>query len=224
MCSRVSWIRTAIFRWWRRMGIANKLQFARDRLMESFFWAVGMVFEPEYSNCRKGLTKVAALITTLDDIYDIYGSLDELEQFTDAVERWDINMMNNLPDYMKLFFLALYNTTNEMTYDCLKEQGENILPYLRKAIYILALQNTNPDTYISIQWAVLCKVFLQEAKWFSTKFTPTFEEYLDNGWRSASGLVLLVHAYFLMSKNITKEALEGLEKEHDFLRCPNIIF
>eukprot|EP00261_Vitis_vinifera_P037647 XP_019078890.1 PREDICTED: isoprene synthase, chloroplastic-like [Vitis vinifera] len=193
-------------RWWRRMGIANKLQFARDRLMESFFWAVGMVFEPEYSNCRKGLTKVAALITTLDDIYDIYGSLDELEQFTDAVERWDINMMNNLPDYMKLFFLALYNTTNEMTYDCLKEQGENILPYLRKA------------------WAVLCKVFLQEAKWFSTKFTPTFEEYLDNGWRSASGLVLLVHAYFLMSKNITKEALEGLEKEHDFLRCPNIIF
>lgn len=70
------------------MGIANKLQFARDRLMESFFWAVGMVFEPEYSNCRKGLTKVAALITTLDDIYDIYGSLDELEQFTDAVERF----------------------------------------------------------------------------------------------------------------------------------------
>ncbi|RVW26800.1 Isoprene synthase, chloroplastic [Vitis vinifera] len=193
-------------RWWRRMGIANKLQFARDRLMESFFWAVGMVFEPEYSNCRKGLTKVAALITTLDDIYDIYGSLDELEQFTDAVERWDINMMNNLPDYMKLFFLALYNTTNEMAYDCLKEQGENILPYLRKA------------------WAVLCKVFLQEAKWFSTKCTPTFEEYLDNGWRSASGLVLLVHACFLMSKNITKEALEGLEKEHDFLRCPNIIF
>lgn len=193
-------------RWRRRMGIANKLQFARDRLMESFFWAVGMVFEPEYSNCRKGLTKVAALITTLDDIYDIYGSLDELEQFTDAVERWDINMMNNLPDYMKLFFLALYNTTNEMAYDCLKEQGENILPYLRKA------------------WAVLCKVFLQEAKWFNTKCTPSFEEYLDNGWRSASGLVLLVHAYFLMSKNITKEALEGLEKEHDFLRCPNIIF
>uniref|UniRef100_A0A2N9IXM4 Terpene synthase N-terminal domain-containing protein n=1 Tax=Fagus sylvatica TaxID=28930 RepID=A0A2N9IXM4_FAGSY len=120
-------------RWWKSMGLANKLSFARDRLMECFFWAVGMVYEPQFSHLRKGLTKVTALITTIDDVYDVYGTLDELVLFTDAVERWDINAIKTLPDEMKLCFLALYNTVNEMVFDTLKENGENILPYLTKA-------------------------------------------------------------------------------------------
>lgn len=194
-----------MFKWWKDMGLANKLDFARDRLMECFFSAVGMAFKPEFSKCRKGLTKVAAFISSIDDVYDVYGSLDELELFTDAVTRWDINMVNNLPDYMKLCFLALYNTVNEMAYHTLKEQGHNILPYLTKA------------------WADLCKVFLVEAKWAHKEYIPTFEEYLENGWRSASGVAILIHAYFLMSKNITKEALECLENDHELLRWPSTI-
>ena len=79
------------FRWWRDIGLANKLSFARDRLMECFFWAVGIVSEPEYSNCRKGLTKVAALVTLFDDVHDVYGTLDELKLLTDAVQRFVLN-------------------------------------------------------------------------------------------------------------------------------------
>ena len=55
--------------------------------MECFFWTVGMVFEPQHSGVRKGLTKVTSLITVIDDVYDVYGTWDELEQFTSAVER-----------------------------------------------------------------------------------------------------------------------------------------
>lgn len=69
------------------MGLANKLNFARDRVMESFFWSVGMVFEPEFSTCRVGLAKVVMLITVLDDIFDVYGSQEELQQFTEAIEK-----------------------------------------------------------------------------------------------------------------------------------------
>ncbi|KAJ0052960.1 hypothetical protein Pint_02106 [Pistacia integerrima] len=75
-------------RWWKEIDLANKLDFARDRLMECFFWTVGMVPDPQFSNCRKGLTKVTTFITIIDDIYDVYGSLDELELFTDVLERF----------------------------------------------------------------------------------------------------------------------------------------
>ena len=75
-------------RWWKGIGLASKLSFARDRLMESFFWSLAMVPEPKFTNCRKQLTKVVALITVLDDVYDVYGTQDELELFTDAVERF----------------------------------------------------------------------------------------------------------------------------------------
>ena len=70
------------------MGLSSKLSFSRDRLMECFFWAVGIVSEPQHSELRKALTKVACFVTTIDDVYDVYGTLDELELFTAAVERF----------------------------------------------------------------------------------------------------------------------------------------
>ena len=49
--------------------------------------------------------------------------------------RWDVNAINDLPDYMELCFLTdLYNTINEIAYENLKEKGANILPYLTKAV------------------------------------------------------------------------------------------
>ncbi|XP_056171193.1 probable terpene synthase 12 isoform X2 [Syzygium oleosum] len=192
-------------RWWNNVGLANKLNFARDRLTECFFLAVAVADEPPLSNCRKGLTKVNTLIVILDDVYDIYGTLDELELFTDAVRRWDIKAVEDLPDYMKLCFLALYNNVNEMAYDTLKETGKNAIPYLTKA------------------WYDLCKAFLQEAKWSNNKITPRVEEYLNNGWISSSGHVILTHAYFLSSPSMRKEELESLEHHHDLLRLPSTI-
>ncbi|GLT66406.1 hypothetical protein SLA2020_387710 [Shorea laevis] len=171
-------------RWWKEMGLANNLSFTRDRLMECFFWTVGMAFEPQLSNLRKGLTKVAALVTTIDDVYDVYGTLDELELFTDAVERWDINAVKNLPHYMKLCFLALFNTINEMVYDTLKEKGENILPYLTKA------------------WADLCKHSYKKQSGYTTKiFQPsrtilTMHGYPFRGDSPCSFLFFLESKYF----------------------------
>ncbi|XP_019453759.1 PREDICTED: tricyclene synthase EBOS, chloroplastic-like isoform X2 [Lupinus angustifolius] len=119
--------------WWKEMGLVPKISFSRDRLMECFFWTVGMVFEPQFSHVRKGLTKVTSLITIIDDVYDVYGTLDELELFSAAVESWNIKSIQLLPDYMKICFLALYNTINELAYDTLKDKGQFILPYLTKA-------------------------------------------------------------------------------------------
>ena len=63
------------------------MPFARDRIVENFLWAVGTNFEPEFGYCRRMVTRLAALITVIDDVYDVYGTLHELELFGDAIEK-----------------------------------------------------------------------------------------------------------------------------------------
>uniref|UniRef100_A0A6N2KRP2 Terpene synthase metal-binding domain-containing protein n=1 Tax=Salix viminalis TaxID=40686 RepID=A0A6N2KRP2_SALVM len=181
-------------RWWKSTRLGEKLDFARDRLMENFFWTVGVIFEPQFSNCRRMLAKVNSLLTTIDDVYDVYGTLDELELFTDAIVRWDLNFMDQLPHYMKLCFLSSYNSVNEMAYDILKDQGVDILPYLKKA-----------------------------AKWYYSGYTPSLQEYLDNAWVSISAPVFLVHAYFYVSSPTTEEALHFMEEYPDIIRWSSMI-
>ncbi|XP_011009237.1 PREDICTED: terpene synthase 10-like [Populus euphratica] len=191
--------------WWKRTGLGEKLDFARDRPVENFLWTVGIIFEPQFGNCRRMLTKVNSLITTIDDVYDVYGTLDELELFTDAIVRWDLNFMDRLPDYMKLCFFALYNSVNEMAYDILKNQGIDILPYFKKV------------------WADLCKSYLLEAKWYFGGYTPTLQEYMDNAWISIAAPVILVHAYFYVSNPTTEEASQFMEEYADIIRWSSMI-
>ncbi|KAL2474213.1 terpene synthase 02 [Forsythia ovata] len=46
------------------------------------------------------------------------------------------DLQQHLPDYMKMCFLVLYNTVNNMAYDVLKEQGHVIFPQLTKVAEI----------------------------------------------------------------------------------------
>lgn len=66
------------------------MRFARDRLIENYFWTIGVIFEPEYQYCRRMSAKVNSLVTTIDDIYDVYATFQELQLFTNAVERFNI--------------------------------------------------------------------------------------------------------------------------------------
>lgn len=49
---------------------------------------MGITFEPRFEYCRVMLAKAIQMITVIDDIYDVYGTIHELELFTAAVERY----------------------------------------------------------------------------------------------------------------------------------------
>ncbi|KAI7981022.1 (-)-germacrene D synthase [Camellia lanceoleosa] len=83
------WELREITRWWKDLDIANRLPFARDRIVECCFWMLGVYYEPQYFLARKILIRVTALTSIIDDIYDVYGTLEELVLFIDAVERFD---------------------------------------------------------------------------------------------------------------------------------------
>ncbi|KAJ0081966.1 hypothetical protein Patl1_10221 [Pistacia atlantica] len=175
---------------WKKMGLGDQLSsFARDSWMMSFFWAMGMTSEPQYGYCRSMAGIVNALITTMDDVYDVYGTLDELEILTEAVDRWDVNKIDQLPHYMKIFFLALYNFFNELDFDTIN--------HLKKSVI-------NSIYFYRIYYEHLCKNYLLEAKWYKDGYTPALKEYMDDAWISIGAPVMLIHAYFLSTNPLPK--------------------
>ncbi|XP_061340874.1 myrcene synthase, chloroplastic-like [Gastrolobium bilobum] len=193
-------------RWWKGTGLVEELSFVRNRLVENFYFALGFNFRPDLGNFREEITKLHSLITNIDDIYDVHGTLEELELFTEAIDRWDLNAMDGLPHYMKICFLAIYNFVNEKAYVILKENGFNVIPYLKKA------------------WADLCKAYLVESKWYYSGYTPRLQEYMENAWISVSTPVILVHAYFFIPRPLQKEDFVCLLEEYpNIIRFPAII-
>nr|AAM89254.1 3-carene synthase [Salvia stenophylla] len=191
--------------WWRNTCLAEKLPFARDRLVESYFWGVGVVQPRQHGIARMAVDRSIALITVIDDVYDVYGTLEELEQFTEAIRRWDISSIDQLPSYMQLCFLALDNFINDIAYDVLKEQGFNIIPYLRKS------------------WTDMIEGFLLEAKWYHNGHKPKLEEYLENGWRSIGSTVVLTHAFFGVTHSLTKENIDQFFGYHEIVRLSSML-
>nr|QEE82241.1 trans-geraniol synthase [Prunus dulcis] len=193
--------------WWNNLGLKEHLKFARDRPVECFMFAVGLNFHPGYTSFRILLSKVINLILIIDDVYDIYGSLEELKIFTNAVDRWDVGVTEQLPECMKTCFQVLYNTTCEFAHKIEEESGWNLaLPHLSKA------------------WADFCKALLVEAEWYSRSYTPSLEEYLSNGCISSSVSVLMVHTFFSTThRDGIKEIADFLHKNEDLVHNISLI-
>ncbi|XP_011005625.1 PREDICTED: (-)-germacrene D synthase-like [Populus euphratica] len=126
-----------ITRWWKGLDFARRLPFARDRVVECFFWIVGVYFEPQYSLARKILTKVIAMTSIIDDIYDVYGTLEELKLFTGAIDRWDTKSLDQLPDYMKICYEALLNVYSEIEEKVAKEGWSCRVHYGKAAVALV---------------------------------------------------------------------------------------
>nr|AFJ73560.1 2-methyl-3-buten-2-ol synthase [Pinus pseudostrobus var. apulcensis] len=149
-------------RWWKDSGF-SQMTFPRHRHVEYYTLASCIDSEPQDSSFRLGFAKISHLGTVLDDIYDTFGTMDELELFTAAVKRWHPSATEWLPEYMKGVYMVLYETVNEMAGEAEKSQGRDTLNYARNAL----------EVYID--------AYMKEAKWIFSGFSPTFEEYLDNG-------------------------------------------
>lgn len=152
----------SVLRWWKESGVPF-LTFTRHRHVEYYALASSISLEPKHYAFRLGFTKLCHLLTVLDDMYDTYGTMAELELFTAAVKRWDLSETEHLPEYMKGVYMAVLETVNELAQEAEKTQGRNTLNYVRKA------------------WEAHLDSFMEEAKWISSGCLPTFKEYYENG-------------------------------------------
>ncbi|KAL5702321.1 hypothetical protein ACHQM5_027551 [Ranunculus cassubicifolius] len=194
-----------LVKWCRDLGISRKLDFARDQPVKWYMWSMTILADPMYTEERIDLTKCISFIYMMDDIFDVYGTLDELVLFDKAINKWEVDTFEQLSDPMKIYLKALYKTTEEISYKIFKKYGWNPISSIRKA------------------WARLCKAFLVEAKWFTSGHLPTSEEYLKNGMISSGVDVLFVHIFFLLGQGINKETIDLIENIPGLVSYPATI-
>ncbi|XP_028796766.1 (-)-germacrene D synthase-like [Neltuma alba] len=131
------------------------------KIVELCFWILTVYFEPQYSKARSIMTKVIALLSIIDDTFDAYETIDELELLNEAIQRWDIRCLDNLPEYIKLFYKELLNVFQEIDEDMRKE-GRSYSVYYSKQEFKKAVE-----------------AYMTEARWLNKKHIPTTEEYMN---------------------------------------------
>ncbi|KAI8552714.1 hypothetical protein RHMOL_Rhmol06G0288200 [Rhododendron molle] len=178
-------------RWWNDLDVARKLPFARDRAVELFFWILGVYYEPQYCLARTILSKVIALISILDDMYDASNAtIEELVLFNDAIQRWEVNAPDQLPDYMKHFYQKILDTYNVFDGEMDKQGRSYRVEYAKSALKDMA------------------RAYLAEAKWYHDGYVPTMEEYMPVGQASSGVRSLFTVSFVGMGELATKAAFD----------------
>ncbi|KAK4361218.1 hypothetical protein RND71_020170 [Anisodus tanguticus] len=194
-----------ITRWWKELDIVKTVPYARDRVVELYFWSLGVYFEPQYCIARKILTKVLCFCSIMDDTYDTYGTLEELTLLTEAIERWNIDSSEQLPPYMKIIYRALLDVYNKIEKELANENKSFLV------------------NYSITEMKKLSRAYFQEAKWYHGKKVPTVEQYMKNGNPSSTYQLLATTSWLGMGEVATKDAFDWIATEPPILVASCII-
>ncbi|WMV53479.1 hypothetical protein MTR67_046864 [Solanum verrucosum] len=189
-----------VSRWWKDLDFVTTLPYARDRVVECYFWALGVYFEPQYSQARVMLTKTLAITSIVDDTFDAYGTVKELEKYTDAIQRWDINEIDRLPDYMKISYKVLLDLFDDYEKE-LSSDGRSHVVYHAKE-----------------RMKELVRSYNVEAKWFIEGHMPSVSEYLSNALVTSTYYLVTTAAYLGM-KSATEQDFEWLSTNPKILEA-----
>nr|AUZ98407.1 germacrene D synthase [Trachyspermum ammi] len=192
--------------WWKDLDFARKLSFARDRVVECYFWISGVYFEPRYASARKFLTKVLSLTSVVDDIYDVHGTIEELQQFTDAIEKWDISSLDQLPEYMGLCYQPLLGIFAEAKEEITKSGRQS---------YGMG--------YAINAYKRLTRAYFHEAKWCEVHYFPTFEEYMGVALVTGAIKMLSASSFLLMGDVATRESFVWMATDPLIVRASSVI-
>nr|QLR06789.1 terpene synthase clade-I-ancestor [synthetic construct] len=176
--------------WWKELQLQADLSFARDRMVEMHFWMLGVLFEPQYSYSRIMLTKLFIFVSIFDDIYDNYSTTEESKIFTTAMERWDEEAAEQLPGYMKAFYINILTTIN-----AIEEE--------------LKLQKNKHADYVKKLLIDVTKCYYDEVKWRDEHYVPaTVEEHLQISVPSSGCMHIASLAFISMGDVTTSDAIE----------------
>ncbi|KAM0059722.1 putative beta-farnesene synthase [Helianthus debilis subsp. tardiflorus] len=194
-----------VCKWWKDFDVLNKLPYARDRTVEGYFWILAVYFEPQHSESRVFLIKICNLINLLDDTYDNYGTYEELEIFTKAIQKWSISCMDMLPEYMKLIYQEILNVYKEAE-DLLEKKG-----------------NTYRLSYTKEMVKEYTRNVLLEAKWVNERYIPTFEEHMSVAIVSVGYPLIIMLSYVHRDNLVTEDIFKWLSNYPPIVKASSLI-
>ncbi|KAL6648162.1 hypothetical protein ACP70R_012386 [Stipagrostis hirtigluma subsp. patula] len=178
-----------ISQWWKDLYGEVGLSYARDRMVECYFWAFSVYYEQEHTRARMILAKVFALTSLLDDTYDVFATLEDSRKLNEAIQRWDLSCVSVLPEYMKKYYIKLISTFREVEEELKPEEK------FRVAYNIKMFQT-------------LSQYYFQEAQWFHSNYVPSFKEHIDVSIITSGAPMICVALLVGMGEVATKEAFE----------------
>ncbi|KAL5221173.1 hypothetical protein ABZP36_025886 [Zizania latifolia] len=189
-----------VTQWWKELNVESNLSFTRDRIVEIHFWMMGGCSEPHYSLSRIILTKMAAFITILDDIFDTYSTTDECMKLAEAIYTCNETAAVTLPKYMKDFYIYFLKTFDS----CEDELGPN------KSYRVF---------YVKELFKRLVQGNCQEIKWRDEHYIPkTIEEHLELSRKTVGAIEVACISFVGMSDHITKGTFDWLLTHPEILK------
>nr|ASJ80909.1 ent-kaurene synthase [Camellia sinensis] len=175
----------------------DKLKFARQKTAYCYFSAAASLFSPELSDARISWAKNGILTTVVDDFFDVGGSIEELENLIQLVEKWDVDVaVDCCSEHVQIIFSALQSTISEIGAKAFTIQGRSVASHI-----------------IDI-WLSLMNSMLREAKWVSDKSVPTRDAYMTNGFVSFALGPIVLPALYLVGPVLSEEVVCSSEYQN----------
>ncbi|KAH0719652.1 hypothetical protein KY285_004488 [Solanum tuberosum] len=129
-----------VSRWWRSLGLAEELKLLRDQPLKWYAWPMAMLTDPKMSQQRIELAKCISFVYVIDDIFDVYGTIEELTLFTQA---W-ANLCNAFLKEAKWFASGELPTADVYLKNGLVSSGVHTV--LLHMLYLLGFGLTNQNS------------------------------------------------------------------------------
>ncbi|KAI3694376.1 hypothetical protein L1987_77341 [Smallanthus sonchifolius] len=194
-----------VSKWWKDMRFQETNPYIRDRVPEIYLWILGLYFEPSYSLARIIATKITLFLVVLDDTYDAYATIEEIRLLTDAINRWDISAMSQIPEYIRPFYKILLNEYAELEKQLAKEGRANSVIASKEAFQDIA------------------RGYLEEAEWTNSGYVASFPEYMKNGLITSAYNVISKSALVGMGEIVSEDALAWYESHPKILQASELI-
>ncbi|KAI8000000.1 (E,E)-geranyllinalool synthase [Camellia lanceoleosa] len=178
-------------RWSKEWGLGD-MGFGREKTTYCYFAVASSTSLPHNSVARMIVAKSAILVTVADDFFDMEGSLNDLQNLTLAVQRWD---GKGLSGHGKIIFCALDNFVSDIAAKHLHQKGSDIMENL---------QDMWRETFVS---------WMTETMWSKSGYLPSMDEYIETGMTSIATNVIALPASCFLNPSLPNYKLKPTQYE-----------